>query len=251
MLLPIISATFLVSLIAFVGLAVTSRHIKRLLHYFVSFAAGTLVAVAFFDLIPHSLEEIMALGGSLEAGIAFVVLGIAIFFLIEKFIHWHHCDRHECHELPAGVLILTGDFVHNFLDGVLIAGAFLLDTATGILTTITVAVHEIPQEFGDFAVLVHAGFTRKRALLLNFVSALSAVLGGVLGYFMFASIEGIAPFAVLAAAGGFIYVALSDIVPSLHRHLGRTRHAVELETVIFVLTIAVLYFLFHSVGLHG
>lgn len=240
MLTYIILATFIISLISLVGLLVTHRQIKRLLHYFISFAAGTLIAASFFDLIPHALHELEE-KTHIHESLVFIVCGIVLFFLIERFIHWHHCDKQKCSDKPAGILILTGDFVHNFLDGVLIAGAFMLNVVTGIVTAITVAIHEIPQEFGDFAVLIHSGFTKGKALLLNFVSALSAVIGGVLGFFMFGRIESLTAFAVLITAGGFLYVALSDIVPSMHRHL-RNRRTIFIETIIFVLTIVVLYF---------
>ena len=248
MLLYIVLATLLISLISLVGILISLKYIKKLLHYFISFAAGTLIAVSFFDLMPHALEELHDLGMHIEESVIFIAIGIILFFLIEKLIHWHHCGKDHCDEKPTGLLILTGDFVHNFLDGVLIAGAFMLDFTTGIIMTFTVAIHEIPQEFGDFAVLLHSGFSKNKALLLNFVSALSAVLGGVIGYFMFDQIEGIAPFAVLITAGGFLYIALTDIVPAMHKHGANTK-IVIIETVIFIVTIVGFYFLIGM--LHG
>lgn len=171
----------------------------------------------------------------------FVVIGIVLFFLVERFIHWHHCGKEDCHERPAGLLILTGDFVHNFLDGLLIAGAFLLDFTTGITTTVAVFLHEVPQELGDFSVLIHSGFSKKRALFLNFLSALSAVIGGIVGFFAFDYFHEITPFAVLIAAGGFLYIALSDIVPSLHKHKGE-KYVIIIESLVFVLTIVGFWF---------
>ncbi len=244
MLTYIIIATVLISLISLVGLIISQNKIKKLLHYFISFAAGTLIAVSFFDLIPNALEEINL---HIEESIVFVVVGIILFFLIERFIHWHHCDKEHCHKKPEGILILTGDFVHNFLDGILIAGAFMLDITTGIATAITVAIHEIPQEFGDFAVLIHSGFSKKKALLLNFFSALSAVFGGILGYIMFEKMQSVIPFAVLITAGGFLYISLSDIVPSMHKH---EKKELILETVIFVATIVGFYFLLGMLHSH-
>jgi len=241
MLIYIIIATILVS---FVGVLVSYKGIKRLLHYFISFAAGALLAVSFLDLIPHAAEEV----GELHVALPFVLAGIVLFFLVERFIHWHHCGHDDCHDKPAGLLILTGDFVHNFLDGILIAGAFLLDVRTGIATTLIVLLHEIPQEFGDFAVLIHSGYSKARALKLNFLSALSAVLGGIIGFVAFDLAESIVPFAVLMAAGGFIYVALSDIVPSMHKH--KHSHAtIWKETIIFILTMVAFYFFIGA--LHG
>ncbi|MFC1723857.1 ZIP family metal transporter [Nanoarchaeota archaeon] len=241
MLLYIILATFIISLISLVGLAISHKQIKKLLHYFISFAAGSLIAVALFDLVPHALEELQEAGIHLEEAIIFIALGIILFFLVERWIHWHHCDKDHCHEKPAGILMLAGDFVHNFIDGILIAGAFMINATTGIFTAITVAIHEIPQEFGDYAVLIHAGYTKKKALLLNFISALSAIIGGILGYFIFDTVEGIAPYAVLITAGGFLYIALSDIVPSMHEH--KRKRILALETIIFISTIIVFYFL--------
>lgn len=251
-LIYIIIATFLVSLTSFVGIVLSAKHIERKLHLFVTFAAAALLAVSFFDLIPHALHELEETGLHMHESTGFILLGVLLFFLVERFIHWHHCEQSghcdqdselelgECaRKSNSGSLILIGDFVHNFIDGLLIAGAFLISPVTGIFTTITVLIHEIPQEFGDFAVLLHSGYSKFKALMLNFYSALSAVLGGVLGYFAFEFFEGVAPFAVLIAAGGFIYVALSDIVPSLHKH---GRETLWKETTIFMATIVLFYY---------
>lgn len=233
MLTYIIIATILVSLISFIGILISSKIISKSIHYMISFAAASLIAVSLFDLIPHAIHE-----NSLDAEIAltFVGIGIIIFFLVERVIHWHHCGKECCNKKPVGSLVLAGDFVHNFLDGVVIAGAFLLDVKVGIAVSLSVIIHEIPQEFGDFVVLLHSGIKRKKALLLNFYSALSAVLGGILGYFLFESVNSIIPYAVLIAAGGFLYIALSDIVPTMHEHFKEKRMGIT-ETIIFVLTL--------------
>lgn len=241
MLIQIIVATVIVSLVSLLGIIFSYGKIKKFLHYFISFAAASLLGVAFFDLIPEGTEELIFLGIEVEIALLFVLIGVMLFFIVERFIHWHHCDKDDCHDKPAGFLILTGDFVHNFIDGILIAGAFLLNTFTGIMTTITVIIHEIPQEFGDFSVLIHSGFSKMKALKYNFFSALSAVLGGILGYFLFDSLGRITPYAVLIAAGGFIYVALSDIVPSMHKHKDKS-NTVWLETLIFLVTLVGFYF---------
>lgn len=241
MLINIIIATLIVSLISLVGIIISHKKIKKFLHYFISFAAGALISVALFDLIPHALEKLEQIGIHAHQSFIFVVMGIVLFFLIERFIHWHHCGNEHCHQKPAGILILTGDFIHNFLDGILIAGAFMLSNATGVFTTLTVLLHEIPQEFGDYAVLIHSGFSKKKALLLNFLSALSAVFGGIIGFLLFEVIDGIAPYFVLATAGGFLYIALSDIVPSMHK--GEKKKMLVAESLIFILTMAGFYFL--------
>lgn len=227
----IIFATFVVSLISLIGVAISGNKIKNFLNYFIAFAAGSLIAAAFFDLIPHALNEIV----EIEFGLIFVIIGVALFFLIETFVHWHHCGHEECEKKPAGVLIFTGDFVHNFVDGLLIAGAFMLNFATGIVATLIVIIHEIPQEFGDFAVLLHSGYSKLQAIKINFVSALSAILGGVLGYFAFDAVDSIAPYAVLIAAGGFLYIALSDIIPELHGTKDRRKRVYE--ALIFTLSL--------------
>jgi len=236
MLFEIILATLIVSLISFVGILISNKHLEKILHYMISFAAASLIAVVFFDLLPDAFGEISP--GEIISSLSFVVIGITAFFLVETFLHWHHCGKNKghSHTKPAGILVLGGDFFHNFFDGVLIAGAFLLNYTTGILVTFSVLVHEIPHEFGNFAVLIHSGFKKKRALILNFYSALSAVLGGIIGFFVLESISTIIPYVVLISAGGLLYIALSDIVPSMHEHL-KEKHTGLIETLIFLLTL--------------
>jgi len=235
MLWYIILATLIVSLVSLIGLVVAGDKLKKFLHYFIAFAAGTLISVSFFDLIPESLEKIELLGFDVYSSLVYVVVGIVLFFLIETFVHWHHCGHGECSKRPAGVLIFTGDFIHNFVDGLLIASAFMLNIWTGIFTTLIVMIHEIPQELGDFAVLLNSGYSKWQAIKINFASAVSAILGGILGFFMFEKLELIIPFVVLGAAGGFLYIALSDIVPEIHG--GNNKNKKFIEASIFILTI--------------
>ncbi len=181
---------------------------------------------AFFHLIPEALHAFEHEGHGHEAVGAiflYVVIGFCVFFVIEQFLHWHHHHYvdHECKacdqkkKKPLAYLILIGDGVHNLIDGVVIAASFMVSPFTGVITTIAVALHEIPQEIGDFGVLVHSGFTRKRALLFNFLSALAAVIGGVIGYFFLARIEGFMLVLLPVAAGGFLYLAASDLIPEI------------------------------------
>lgn len=248
MLTYIIISTLIVSLVSLVGLIIAGNKIKKFLYYFIAFAAGTLIAAAFFDLIPHALNEIGEKGGHSHDAFGFIVLGIILFFIVEKFIHWHHCGKEHCDKKPVGFLILAGDFVHNFMDGILIAGAFALNVWTGIITSLIVIIHEIPQEFGDFAVLIHSGYSKRRALFLNFMSATSAIIGGVLGYFIFEALERIVPFAVLMAAGGFLYIAMTDIIPEMNGNV-KDRKKLFFEGVVFVLTILGMKFFLEL--LHG
>jgi zinc and cadmium transporter len=213
-LVSIIIAVVSVSLISLIGVAlfgVRRNLLNRFLIFLVAFAAGSFLATAFFDLIPESFELI----GNL--GLVYVLSGIIIFFVIESFIHWHHHEE-ECVDCiqPYAYINLVGDGLHNFLDGIIIAASFLLSIPTGIATTIAIGLHEIPQEFGDFAILVKGGMTKGQALLMNFVSGIFALLGGLLAFFFFSKIENFIPIVVSLAAGGFIYIAAADLFPQLH-----------------------------------
>jgi zinc and cadmium transporter len=208
----IVLATFFVSLISLVGLIVAAKKIKTFLSYFVAFSAGSLIAASLFDLIPESLKEV----SNLETGLFFLGIGTIFFFLVESFIHWRHCGEKDCHKKPTGALVFSVGMIHNFTDGLLIAGAFLLNPFTGIITTILVAIHEIPHEFGDFALFLHSGYSKWEAVKVNFISGISAILGGILGFLALDKLNSVVGYVVLLAAGGFLYIALSDIVPELH-----------------------------------
>jgi zinc and cadmium transporter len=180
----------------------------------VSFAVGVMLATALLDLIPEA-----SAGGLGTAGACTVVLwGLLVFFLLEKLALWRHEHAilsHGAAVKPAGMMVLIGDGVHNFVDGVLIAAAFLQDVNLGIATTAAVIAHEIPQEIGDFLVLLDAGYTRRRALLLNGLCSLTALAGGVLGYFWLTEARALVPYALAFAASGFVYIAIADLVPEL------------------------------------
>jgi len=162
--------------------------------------------------LPESLESLDAM-----KVFGFVLMGFVLFFLIEKFLHWHHCHKAECKVHPFTYLILIGDGVHNFFDGLIIAASFFVSVPFGIVTTLLILGHELPQELGDFGVLVYGGFSKKKALIYNFLSQLTAIIGGVVGYFLSTSIENIVPYILPFAAGGFLYIAASDLVPELHK----------------------------------
>jgi len=181
----------------------------------VSYSVGVLLGVAFLDLLPEAFEN-----AADPATLFSVVLGgILAFFLLEKAALWRH--SHEPGERgthgPSGLLILAGDAFHNFVDGVLIAAAFLADFRLGLATTLAVMAHEVPQEIGDFMVLLHAGYGRSRALVLNLAVSLSSVVGGILGYFVLDYAQSLLKYAVVLAAACFIYIAVADLIPSLHR----------------------------------
>jgi len=213
-LLWIIAATVLNSLVALVGavsLACSKNTLERILHALVGFSAGALLGGAFFHLLAESLEEIPAME-------AFYILfaGFILFFLIERFLHWHHCHEGKCDVHAFSYLILFGDAIHNFIDGIIIAAAFIVNFGVGIVTTVVVISHELPQELGDFGVLVYGGFDRKKALIYNFLAQLTSVLGGIIGFFLIGN-SGLSIYLLPFAAGGFIYIGASDLIPELHK----------------------------------
>jgi zinc and cadmium transporter len=205
-------------------LLVPDRHYARILPHGVSFALGALLSVAFLDLLPHAvenagLEHVQSLFGT-------VLVGILVFFLLEKLLLWRHCHTHDCeahndqqahYHQPAGTLIVVGDGIHNFVDGVLIAAAFLTDLHLGIVTSLAVAAHEIPQEVGDFAILLQSGYSKTKALIYNMLSSLGTVAGGVLAYFALEHVHQSLPYFLALAASSFIYVAVADLIPTLHK----------------------------------
>ena len=222
----------LISLIGIFTLSLKKEFLNKITLLLVGFAAGTLLGVVFLDLI----QEI-----EFESGPLFILIGIILFFVIERFIHWHHCHDRECEfktTKALGYLNLIGDAVHNFTDGVIIAAAYLVNIELGLVTTIAIAVHEIPQEIGDFAILVHSGFSRKKALFYNFLSALTAVIGALITY-LAASLLNIIPFLIAVAAGGFIYIAVADLLPELHRETSTKRLLVQFS--FFILGIIIIW----------
>ncbi|MFA5922536.1 MAG: ZIP family metal transporter [Methylococcaceae bacterium] len=222
---------------AAVFLLLRDHHRNAVLPHGISFAIGALLAVAFWGLIPEAFAEVrpeqfQALSGTILAGI----LG---FFVLEKLLIWRHCHYGRCeahgedgqgddhahghshrhghsNAKSAGVLIILGDSIHNFVDGVLIAAAFLTDVQLGIVTSLAVAAHEIPQEVGDFAILLDSGYSKGKALFYNILASLTTVLGGVLAYFSLENLHDSLPYFLALAASSFIYIAVADLIPSLH-----------------------------------
>ena len=226
-LLYIILATVAVSLISLVGvlvLALAKKTLDKILLVLVALAGGGLMGGAFLHLIPEAIGEIGHEPDQLRNVFLFVIFGFLIFLLIEQYLHWHHHhhlhqhpDQHEkcCKNKPVTYLILVADSAHNFIDGLIIAASFVVNPAVGIVTTIAVALHEIPQEIGDFGVLVYGGFKRGKALLFNFLSAAVAIVGGIVGFFIAEGAENLIVYLLPIAAGGFIYIAASDLVPEI------------------------------------
>ncbi len=217
-LLWIIIATVLVSFISLIGvitLAIKQRFLNKILIYLVSLSIGALLGDAFIHLIPEASDSI-----SLQSVFMFVLVGFLFFLVVEKFFHWRHCHDDKCKTHSFAYVNLFGDTVHNFIDGLIIAGSFLVDVSVGIASTLAIALHEIPQELGDFGVLIYAGFSRKKAIWWNFLTALSAVLGGFVGFFLFNSVDNLLPALLGFAAGGFVYIAASDLIPEVRKEMG-------------------------------
>ncbi|MCK9430669.1 MAG: ZIP family metal transporter [Candidatus Omnitrophica bacterium] len=212
----ILASTILVSLISLVGiftLSIKGNLLHKILFCLIGFSAGALIGGAFLHILPECLEN-----NNSNAVFSYLILGIIIFFLMERYLHWRHCHEEEgCTIHAFTYLNLVGDGFHNFIDGMVIAASFIVSLKLGLVTTLAIVLHEIPQELGDFAVLVYGGFTKKKALLFNFASALMAVLGAVIGYFVTDLVKNFASFILPFTAGGFIYIATSDLIPELHK----------------------------------
>lgn len=230
--LYIFLAVFLVSLTAFSGvlfLSFKDKTLKKILPLLIALSTGSLLGGVFIHLLPK-LNEMN--NGNFEKLSMLILVGIILFYIIEKFLHWHHHhipeesqDCNSCEEIekiqkikPVGYMILFSDGFHNFLDGVMIASTFMIDVRVGVITTIIVLLHEIPQEIGDFGVLLHAGFSKTKALLFNFLSGITAVLGAGITI-LFTKYVGDFNLELTAiAGGGFLYIAMVDLIPELHTH---------------------------------
>jgi zinc and cadmium transporter len=189
---------------------------KTLLPSLLSYATGTLLGAAFLGMIPKGVQQATALSVS-----STVLAGIILFFLLEKMIIWRHCHDVECEvHGSAGPLILIGDAFHNFVDGFVIAAAFLTSIPLGIAASLAVIAHEVPQEVGDLAILLESGYSRARALVLNMLSSLATLPGAVIAYYFLGTTMEAVPYILALSAASFIYIAVADLVPSLHRQIG-------------------------------
>lgn len=211
----ILISTILVSLIAFIGvftLALKKKLLNKILIILVGFSAGALIGGAFLHLLPESLEKSESF-----TVFVYLIIGFVLFFLIERILFWRHCHKGVCKIHSFTYMSLIGDSVHNFIDGLVIAAAFLTNITLGWVTTLAIIFHEVPQEIGDFGVLVYGGFKRITALFFNYLTAITAILGGIVGYLLHSYIQGMTIFLLPFAAGGFIYIASSDLIPELHK----------------------------------
>jgi zinc and cadmium transporter len=225
----------LISLIGVFTISLKREFINKIVLILVAFATGSLLGAAFFDILPEAVEQ------SGENVFFYVFAGLMMFFVMERYIYWHHCHTGECqkHYHPVTYLNLIGDALHNFVDGALIAAAFLVNIPLGITTTFAIAAHEIPQEIGDFAILIHGGFSRTKALLFNFISSLTAVLGVLAAFFFIKNIDGLIPIILAIAGGGFVYIATADLIPEIHKETNKRN--IIIQSIALVLGVAVVF----------
>jgi zinc and cadmium transporter len=237
--LYILIAVVAVSLLSLIGvffLGFNEKKLKGISHLLVSLAVGTMLGGAFIHIMPEMVEGPL---GSMDS--YFLVLaGILFFFIVEKYFHWRHChEDEECEVHPVAYLSLMGDGVHNFMDGVSIAAAFLVSVPVGIATTLAIMIHEIPQEISDYMVLIHSGLGRKKALLYNLLIGLVAVAGAVITFLLAGITTNLSAYVMPVVAGGFIYMAGTDLIPELHKE--RKGSSSALQLVFIMLGLGMMY----------
>lgn len=242
-----LGAVLLVSLTSLVGiitLGMGSKRLSKILLYLVAFSAGALFGDVFLHLMPEMLAHAQEHNSHLEELGLLIIGGIVIGLIVEKILHWHHCHQNHQEESAhtLGKMNLFGDFMHNLMDGLIIGASFLISIPTGIATSLAVLFHEIPQEIGDFAVLIHDGYSKKKALFLNFLSALSAVLGLVLAFSLGEAVEEIHTLLIPIAMGMFIYIAGSDLIPEIHKHKKSMKSSL-LQIMMFLLGVGIMFVL--------
>ena len=232
-------SVFLVSIVSFIGLITFSlkeKTLRKILLYFVSFSVGGLLGDAFIHLLPESIE----LNSQITLA-SYILLGVVVSFIVDKFIQWRHCHipTSKEHPHPFAVMNIIGDSVHNFIDGLIIGASYLSSFQIGLATTVAVIFHEIPQEIGDFGVLIHGGFKKRKALFLNFFTALTAVAGTIVSLIIGSYVENLTGFLLPFAIGSFVYIASSDLIPELHKETKPFKSFTQL--IMLVIGIAVMF----------
>jgi zinc and cadmium transporter len=232
-----LGASIVVSLVSFVGiisLLLKEDLLNKILLLLISFSAGALIGGAFLHLIPEAVEK------SPHGGVyLFIIVGFILFFILEKYLHWRHCHKGKCEIHTFTYLNLVGDGVHNFIDGLIIGSAFVVNINFGIATSFAIIIHEIPQEIGDFGVLIYGGLGRNKALFYNFLSAITAILGTVIGFALANVSDGFLKLLMPVAAGGFIYIASCDLIPELHKQQDIKK--ATLSMIVFILGVVFMY----------
>jgi zinc and cadmium transporter len=241
-LLIILLATIFVSLGSLVGVFSYVVNIEKLdkhLIFPVSLSTGALLGGAFIHLLPEAVHHLNP-----EITYEIVLLAIIIFFLIEKLLHWHHCHKDYCKVHTFAHMSLIGDAIHNFIDGLIIAATFLVSYKVGLVTTLAIALHEIPQEVGDFGVLLYAGYSKKKALFSNIFVSFTALLGGILGYFLNIGSQYLLFLLIPFAAGGFIYIAVSDLMPEVRTEINIKKSLLSFFIILLGVAIVQLFTFF-------
>ncbi len=248
-------SVILVSLVALVGaipLLLKKEVSKKSLLFLLSVSVGVILATVFINFIPEIMSHSYTLGTALN-----ILFGFLMLFVVEKLIHWHHSKKYFKKEITHGhaynlaVINLIGDGVHNFIDGLVIAGSYAVDISLGITATISIIFHEVPQEIADFGILLYSGFSKKKALFFNFLSALTAILGTILGLLLINKLHGFTQFIIPFAAGNFLYIAASNLLPELHNHCKLKDSLLHLLAIIVGIGIIVLVVLYGPVHSHG
>lgn len=225
-------ASIILSLISLIGVAsllFSKQLLSTIIFVLISFAAGSLIAASFLHIIPEVVEKT-----TINHTFCYVIVGFVIFFILEKYLYWRHCHKGgSCEIHPVSYLNLIGDTVHNFMDGIFIGASFFVDIKIGIVSTIAIALHEVPQELGDFGVLLYSGFSVRKALLYNFLSSLTAIIGAMFGYFLSDKVHNILIYLLPLVAGGFIYISCCDLIPELQREKNLSRSIFSLVIFLF------------------
>lgn len=241
-LLWILGTALLNSLLGFVGifsLCLSESALNKIAKGLVAFSAGILLGGGFLHLLVESLEHLSAMPA---LGIA--IIGFLIFLVLEGCLHWHHCEKCELHAYNS--LMIVGDSIHNFIDGLVLAGTFMTSISLGLVTALMIMGHELPQEVGVFGVLVSGGFKRARAMFYSFLAQSTCILGGILGFLFFKNITTFTTYLLPFAAGGFIYIAAADLIPRMHKTEGKEKISLFLWLCAGLLFMAVIKIIFRS-----
>jgi zinc and cadmium transporter len=227
----------IISLIGIVTLILNDKALKSLLLLLVGLSAGALIGGAFLHILPESLSKTQSAGTIF----LYVIAGFTFFFFIEHFMHWRHCHDAKCQIHSFAYMNLAGDAVHNFVDGIIIGTSFVVSIPFGIATSTAILMHEIPQEIGDFGVLVYGGFSKYKALLFNFIIALTCIVGTIMGFVLTGRIAWLPGVVLPMAAGGFIYIASCDLIPEIHRQ--PDLHKAIISIMMFLVGVGLMYVL--------
>ena len=244
--IPIIASTFLISLLSLIGMFALSLHeetLHRIIRMLVSFSAGSIFGAFIFDLLPEAIEHVPE-----SEVFVYVAVGFIFFMIFERFIYWYHGHGHDAEvetsrdEAPTkgfAYLNLVGDFIHNFIDGMIIAASFFVNFQLGIASSIAVAFHELPQEMGDFGILVYAGFKPRLSLIYNYIAAFAVVIGAVFASIFLETVEPLSGLLISFSAGAFMYLSASELVPEMNKEKNDVKAA--FQVILFILGVILIY----------